>query len=459
MNSVGMYVCGITPYSSSHIGHARCYVVWDTLRRFLSFSGFSVKYVQNFTDVDDKIINKANELKEDPLRLSQKFMEEYFLEFDRLNVKRADEYPKVSTHIPEIIKLIERIIANGLAYESGGDVFFEVGKFEEYGKLSKQSLEDLIQGKRVEINPNKRNPADFALWKSSKPGEPSWDSPWGKGRPGWHIECSAMAEKYLGEMFDLHCGGQDLIFPHHENEIAQSEAASGKAPFAKYWMHNGFVTIKKEKMAKSVGNILNLGDLLEKYDGETIRFFLLMTHYRQPLDYSEESVLQAKGTLASLKNAIWRVEQIKLGGGEIVLGARGISDEKLKSIKNSFISALEDDLNTPMAVSSMFELRDYAFELLGNGAMEANSAANVPIFIQILRLFHEFGGVLGIFEQKDDGKAASISGEEIKRLIEERQRAKENRDYKKADEIRNELKGKGILIEDNKDGSVGWKSD
>ncbi|MFH1750805.1 MAG: cysteine--tRNA ligase [Candidatus Micrarchaeota archaeon] len=466
--AVGMYVCGITPYSSSHIGHARCYVVWDTLRRFLRFSGYSVTYIQNFTDVDDKIINKALEQKADPLKLSQEFIDEYFLKFDKLNVQRADEYPKVTTHIPQIIELIGKIIKNGLAYESKGDVFFEVGKFNEYGKLSKQSLDELIKGKRVEINPGKRNPADFALWKAAKQGEPSWDSPWGKGRPGWHIECSAMAAKYLGEQFDLHCGGQDLIFPHHENEIAQSEAASGKAPFAKYWMHNGFVTVKKEKMAKSVGNILNLKDMLAKYDGETIRFFLLLTHYRGPLDYSEEAVKQAKESLSSLKNAIWRIEQMKIKGygnagqkgSDAIKNGTEITDPTLKSIRGSFVSAMDNDLNTPEAIAAMFKLRDHAFKLMGeDGAFDGKTGAEKSALLaQTLALFHEFGGILGIFEQKKEGILSGIGEDEIKQLIDERQTAKNQKDFKRADEIRNQLKLKGILLEDNKDGSVGWKA-
>ena len=449
-DTVRMYVCGITPYSSSHIGHARCYVVWDTVRRFLKYSGYAVKYIQNFTDVDDKIINKAKELGEDPFELSQRFIDEYFEEFDKLNVLRADAYPKVTEHIADILGLIKKIIANGFAYESAGDVFFEVGKFKEYGKLSKQGLDELIKGKRVEINPNKRNPADFALWKSAKPGEPSWDSPWGRGRPGWHIECSAMSAKYLGEQFDLHCGGQDLIFPHHENEIAQSEAASGKAPFAKYWMHNGFVTIKKEKMAKSIGNILNLRDMLQKYDGETIRFFLLLTHYRQPLDYSDDAVSQAKESLSSLKNAIWRLEDKK------VIAAKEISDPILLKIQNNFISAMDDDLNTPEAIAAMFELRDYAFKLMEKEGVGGNPGLNGPALTQTLFLFKQIGGVLGLFEQKQ-GILAGIGEDEVKRLIEERQMAKKSKDFKRADEIRSELKLKGILLEDNKDGSVTWK--
>ncbi|MFH1257696.1 MAG: cysteine--tRNA ligase [Candidatus Micrarchaeota archaeon] len=441
---VRMYVCGITPYSASHIGHGRCYVVWDTLRRYLAFRGWKTTYVQNFTDIDDKIINKAKELKEDPFKLSARYIEEYFGEFDALNVKRADEYPKVTEHIPEIIGMIGKLIGNGFAYESKGDVFFEVGKFEEYGKLSKQSLDELIKGKRIEINQNKRNPADFALWKSAKEGEPFWDSPWGKGRPGWHIECSAMAAKYLGEQFDLHCGGQDLIFPHHENEIAQAEGASGKKPFAKYWMHNGFVTIRKEKMAKSVGNILPLSEMLKKYDGETVRFFYLSTQYRQPLDYSDESVMQAKESLASLKNAIWRLQQ------KNAVDAEKISDGDLLKIRESFLNAMDDDLNTPEAISVLFELKNFAFEMMDDGEKG-------ELLGECLHLFREFGGILGIFEKEGKGNAGIEEGE-IRRMIAERDDAKKRKDWKRADEIREVLKEKGVQLEDNKDGSTSWRN-
>ncbi len=478
---VGMYVCGITPYSDSHIGHARCYIVWDTLRRFLLHEGFDVKYVQNFTDVDDKIINKANELKVDPLKLPEKYIKEYFEEFDKLNVMRADVYPKVTEHILEIVAMIGKLVEKKFAYLSSGDVFFDVSKFKEYGKLSKQDLDELIRGKRVEVNPNKKNAADFALWKSSKKGEPSWESPWGNGRPGWHIECSAMSEKYLGEKFDLHCGGQDLIFPHHENEIAQSESSSGKKPFAKYWMHNGFVTVKKEKMAKSVGNILNVKEMLKKYDGEEIRFFMLQTSYRQPLDYSDEALKNSTESYESLKNVVWRLEQ-KIGTENIEKReglkqkedgkknegeAKGkkshnfkkakISDTDLIQFRDKFISSMENDINTPEAISVLFEIRDFAFKELerkANGKEDGNKK-----LIETRLLLMELANVLGLLEknQKKD-KKSQISDAEIKKLIDERQQAKAKKDFGRADEIRNQLKEKGVLLEDNKDGSVGWKA-
>ncbi len=473
---VKMYVCGITPYSSSHIGHARCYIIWDTFRRYLEFSGYEVNYIQNFTDIDDKIINKANELNQKPEELAKKHMEEYFQQFDQLNVKRADNYPKVTEHIPAIIELIKTLVENGSAYESKGDVFFEVGKFKEYGKLSKQSLDELIKGKRVEVNPNKRNAADFALWKAAKTGEPAWDSPWGKGRPGWHIECSVMSMKYLGEQLDLHCGGQDLIFPHHENEIAQSEAASGKVPFSKFWLHNGFVTIKREKMAKSEGNILPLSEMLQKYEGETIRFFMLQTHYRQPSDYSEKAVMQAKESLANLKNAIERMEKnigekekttgMLKGGKEIrkddkkdtkIGGNNGENDKvipELEKIRNDFISAMDDDFNTPAAITALFELRDLAFKKMESAEKEDEEKKSE--LGAVLALLKELGGVLGLFK-KAEKKELKVSEKEIEKLIAERQEAKKNKDYSRADEIRKGLKGKGILLEDNKDGSVGWR--
>ena len=470
---VKMYVCGITPYDYSHIGHARCYVTFDIIRRYLEFSGYSVKYVQNFTDIDDKIIKRANEKKEDPIKLANRFITEYFREFDELGVKRADVHPKVTEHITEIIAAIQRIIDNGYAYVSGGDVFFSVKKFKNYGKLSKQSLEDLIKGKRVEINENKKSPEDFALWKSAKDGEPSWDSPWGKGRPGWHIECSAMSAKYLGEQFDIHGGGQDLIFPHHENEIAQSESATGKHPFVKYWLHNGFVTVNKEKMAKSLGNFFTVKDALKSFDGETIRFFILSAHYRQPIDFSSGRLQQAGESLAKLQDVCERISEKTKNKTEEP------SDAQLISIKKDFISAMNDDFNTPLAISILFKLRDYSFEKIEKDDADALK--------QALFLFRQFGSIFGISWKRarrtvsapdstskpaaeknthqpthsrqylDFESMREISDAEIEKLVEERQKARKDKNFKRADDIRDGLKKKGIILEDEKAGKVRWR--
>ncbi|MBI2915859.1 MAG: cysteine--tRNA ligase, partial [Elusimicrobia bacterium] len=291
--AVRIYVCGITPYDETHLGHARCYVFFDTVRRTLIQSGFQVTYIQNFTDIDDKIIARAQSLGRAPQAVADQFIADYFSRTSLLGILPADRYPRVTQMVPEIVRFIEGLVQKGLAYPSGGDVFYSVEKFGEYGKLSKRDLKDMEAGARVDVNENKRNPLDFALWKSAKPGEPFWDSPWGKGRPGWHIECSVMSINNLGESFDLHGGGQDLIFPHHENEIAQSEGLTGK-PFAKYWLHNGFVTVNREKMSKSLGNFFTLREIFEKVPPAVVRLFLLSRHYRTPLDFSDDLLDQAK---------------------------------------------------------------------------------------------------------------------------------------------------------------------
>ncbi|MEW6329461.1 MAG: cysteine--tRNA ligase, partial [Candidatus Micrarchaeota archaeon] len=300
---IQMYVCGVTPYDYSHLGHARTYAAFDVIKRYFEYRGYKVRYIQNITDIDDKIIKRANEVGADPLKLSLEFQKSALEDMDALKIARADKYPKVTEHIPEIIALIKKLISRGYAYETEDGVYFEVEKFPDYGKLSKQSLDEIKAGARVEIDEKKRNPADFALWKKAKPGEPFFESPWGKGRPGWHIECSAMSMKYLGDNFDIHGGGRDLIFPHHENEIAQSEGATGKQ-FVKYWLHTGFLSVNKEKMAKSLGNFITIKDALKKHDADSLRLFYALTHYRSPIDFSDKNVEYAHNALEGLRNTL-----------------------------------------------------------------------------------------------------------------------------------------------------------
>ncbi len=445
---IGMYVCGITPYDASHLGHARCYITWDVLRRYLEFSGFHVTHVQNFTDIDDKIIKKAHEVGEDPVALAKRFSDLFFEEFDRLGVQRAHHYPTVSGHIPEIVALISKLVKKGVAYESAGDVLFEVGKFKEYGKLSHQHVSDLVKGKRVEPGENKRHPEDFALWKSAKPGEPSWESPWGKGRPGWHIECSAMSAKYLGEQFDVHCGGQDLMFPHHENEIAQSEAASGKKPFVTLWMHNGFVTVKSDKMAKSLGNFMTVAEALSKHSPQAIRFFMLSTHYRQPIDYNEKALTAAQQSYNTLENARMRWAEALEGS---VKKPKSV-DAQVEELALAFFDALDDDFNIPLGISILYQLRDYGFAALEKYEQEPSQAAHDAL-ANALEALEKAMGVLGFAREN---RTAQVNEKEIEGLVAQREKARKAKDYKKSDEIRALLKSKGIELEDSKDG-VKWR--
>ncbi len=459
---VGMYVCGVTPYDQCHIGHARAGVVFDVVNRYLRFKGYDVKYVTNFTDVDDKIIQRANELKTDPFKLAQQYIDEYFTEFDALGVKRADVYCKATEHIIDMIRIIEGLVAKGYAYEVGGDVFFEVKKFKDYGRLSGQPLSELIAGARVEVSEKKRNPEDFALWKAAKPGEPSWDSPWGKGRPGWHIECSAMSMKYLGESFDIHGGGADLVFPHHENEIAQSEAFTEKRlsdktirkPFARYWLHNGMVTVDGEKMAKSAGNFVTLADALKKYDAEVLRYFLVSTHYRSPLDFTEERMEIARNSLQRFYDAYFdvfqeiedpqREEVYMLTKEEEIVG-------KLRDYRRRFEEAMDDDINTPQALSELFRFRDGIYAFINDGSVGKNSLRNV------METYKKLLFVLGLLERAGERlKARGVSSQAIQELIRRREQLRDEGKYGEADAIRNQLKEKNISLEDTPRG-VRWK--
>ncbi|MHA1643711.1 MAG: cysteine--tRNA ligase [Candidatus Freyarchaeota archaeon] len=449
---VGMYVCGPTVYDYSHVGHARSYVAFDVIRRYLEYKGYIVIYIQNITDVDDKIIKRANELGEDPLSLSKRLTEAYFEDMEKLNVKRANIHPKVSDHIPEIIEFIDRLIKEGYAYEVDGNVYFSVAKAKDYGKLSHQSMENILAGARVEVDKNKRDPRDFALWKKVKPGEIFWESPWGNGRPGWHIECSAMAIKYLGPSIDIHGGGMDLIFPHHECEIAQSEAYTGK-PFVKYWIHNGFVTINKEKMSKSLGNFFTIREVLEKYDGETLRFFLLSTHYRSQIDYSDKHLQEAKQALQRIRGAINKlktlIKQCQAEPKEPCEEERELMEQVRKS-KQKFMDAMDDDFNTREAMPAIFELTRMV------NSLDVSSRISRSTLEEALQTYNEFGKILGLFQEERRETDEETVGKLVDLLIELRNRFRKEKDWKTADYIRERMREAGILLEDSKEGTT-WK--
>ena len=440
---IRMYVCGPTVYNYFHIGNARPVLIFDTFRRYMEYRGYEVNYVQNFTDVDDKIIRRAQEEGMDSLEVSEKYIEEYFKDADALGIRRATHHPKVTDTIPDIIAYIEKLIEKGNAYVSDGDVYYDTSTFETYGKLSGQSLDDLEAGARIEVNEQKRHPADFALWKAKKPGEPSWPSPWGEGRPGWHIECSVMSTKFLGETIDIHAGGQDLIFPHHENEIAQSEAYSDK-PFARYWMHNGYININNEKMSKSKGNFFTVRDILAQYEAEVLRFFILSAQYRNPINFSEELIMQASNGLERLYNAKENLLYAVETGEDAPLTVTEVEIlSGLRRHKERFIEAMDDDLNTADGIAAIFELvRDINSNLQGSPtkAFAENAYA----------LLMELAGVLGILGREKGGLDA-----EIEALIAERQDARKSKDFAKSDEIRDKLKAMGIVLEDTPQG-VKW---
>lgn len=454
LRTVKMYVCGPTTYNFIHLGNARPIVVFDTVRRYLEYLGYDVIYVQNFTDVDDKIIKKAQEENMKPSALAEKYIEEYYRDADALNVKRATIHPQVSTHIYEIIQFVQGLIDKGYAYEVDGDVYFAVERFESYGKLSKRNLADLQAGARVEVDERKVHPADFALWKKAKHGEPQWQSPWGMGRPGWHIECSAMSAKYLGPSFDIHAGGFDLTFPHHENEIAQSEALYG-APMAKYWMHNGFITVNAEKMSKSLGNFFLLREILEKYPPEVVRFYLLSTHYRSPLDFDDQKLEAAEKGYERLVTT-YRVMEETLAQKESEtkeLSPDGILfHEQIHSLGKRFSAAMNDDFNTALALAVIFDFARQINIFIAGGVFGKESLKLLSLAKELLR---EFTDILGL-KLNEQNKIEPFLVEYIERQIENRQEAKKNKDYKKADQIRDELKEKGVILEDTPQG-VRWR--
>lgn len=442
---VRMYSCGPTVYNYFHIGNARPFIVFDVLRRFLEYTGYEVTFIQNFTDVDDKIINRSHEEGIAPSEVSEKYIREYFIDADGLGIKRANAHPKVSEHMPEIIAMIKTLEEKGLAYNVDGNVYYRVDEFEDYGKLSKQSIDDLRSGARIDVNDEKQSPLDFALWKKKKEGEPFWESPWGQGRPGWHIECSAMSKKHLGETIDIHGGGQDLIFPHHENEIAQSEGSCGK-PFANYWVHNGYINIDNEKMSKSKGNFFTVRDIAKKFDLEVVRMFLLMAHYRSPVNFSEPLLQQAATALERLYTAKFQMSfLLENATAETATTAESQWMDSLAKYKKDFVAAMEDDINTADAIAVIFELvRDL------NSNLDANSSR--PAIIAGQALFTELTNVLGLAVKE---KETNLD-EAVEDLIAQRQAARKAKDFKRADEIRDELLAMGIVLEDTREG-VKWK--
>jgi cysteinyl-tRNA synthetase len=442
---VRMYVCGPTVYNYIHIGNARPTIIFDTLRRYLEYRGYEVTYVQNFTDVDDKIIKRSNEEGISSEEVANKYIDEYFKDADGLGVKRATIHPRVTDNIQEIIEFVKELEEKGFAYEVNGDVYFDTKKFEGYGKLSKQNQDELEAGARIEVNSQKRHPMDFVLWKSKKEGEPGWNSPWGEGRPGWHIECSVMSNRYLGETIDIHAGGQDLTFPHHENEIAQSEARSGKT-FSNYWIHNGYININNEKMSKSKGNFFTVRDISNSYDLEIVRFFMLSAHYRNPVNFSDEMLNQAKAGLERLYNTKERLEFILSNLEESSMSEVESSLVcELNSYRQKFIDSMDDDINTADAVSVIFELAKF----INSNVAECSSKEFAQ---KNLDLFNELTNVLNIVNKKKDNNL----DEEIEKLIQKRTDAKKNKDFALADSIREELLNMGIVLEDTRQG-VKWK--
>jgi cysteinyl-tRNA synthetase len=442
-----IYACGPTVYNFIHIGNARPICVFDVLRRYLEYRGIKVSFVQNFTDIDDKIIRRANEEHTDYQSVSRRYIEEYKIDAAGLNVRPATVHPRATENIDEILSIVSSLVEKGYAYPAAnGDVYFRTKKDPEYGKLSHQPIDDLMSGARIAVGEQKEDPLDFALWKGSKPGEPSWDSPWGKGRPGWHIECSAMARRYLGKTIDIHCGGQDLVFPHHENEIAQSECCNG-VPFAHYWMHNAYLNINNKKMSKSLGNFFTVREVAEQYGYEPIRFLMISAHYRTPINYNEEIIGQCRASLERLYNCrgnlAFLLQHAPSGEKE---GEKELR-QKLKGYEGKFIAAMDDDLNTADALSALFDL---AKEI--NTSLTAETAPSKEMCSFALELFDRLADVLGLLYAKKDNSA----DEEIEALIAERTKARKEKNWAEADRIRDELKARHVVLEDTPNG-VKWK--
>jgi cysteinyl-tRNA synthetase len=450
---VGMYVCGVTVYAASHIGHARSALVFDVIRRYLRFKGYQVRFVKNFTDVDDKIIKRAAEEGVTAKDVSERYIAEYRADMASLGVLPPDVEPKATEHVPQMITLIQRLCERGVAYVVDGDVYFEVARFPPYGRLSGKNLDELLAGARVDVDERKRDPRDFALWKTAKPGEPSWPSPWGLGRPGWHIECSAMGMQYLGESFDLHGGGEDLVFPHHECEVAQSEAATGK-PFVRYWLHNGFVNMGAEKMSKSVGNVLEIKALVARHDAEAMRLYLLGTHYRHPLDFAEERIDEAARALQRLRTLVTEAERIAAKGTPPPGADAGLFDETAAH-RARFEAAMDDDFNTPQALGVLFDL---ARQLQGARAELSEGRLGAGAFLMAVGELVTLGRVLGLLEPKTE--AARPVDPQLKAKVESliwlRQEARKRRDFGEADRLRDELVSIGVVVEDSRDGTT-WR--
>ncbi|MEH7343925.1 cysteine--tRNA ligase [Bacillus sp. JJ1532] len=442
---VKMYVCGPTVYNYIHIGNARPPIVFDTVRRYFEYRGYDIKYISNFTDVDDKLIRAANELGEEVPVIAERFIDAYFSDVSALGCKRADAHPRVTESMDIIIEFIEALIEKGYAYESEGDVYYHTRKFKEYGKLSHQSIDELRSGARIAVGEKKEDALDFALWKAAKEGAIYWDSPWGEGRPGWHIECSAMAKKYLGETIDIHAGGQDLAFPHHENEIAQSEAVSGKT-FARYWMHNGYINIDNEKMSKSLGNFVLVHDIIKNHDPQVLRFFMLSVHYRNPINYSEELLENTRAGLERIKTSYQNLKHRQETSADLTENNQEWLD-KIAAQHEEFIKAMDDDFNTANAISVLFELSKLANYYL----MEKNTS------LQVIKAFtKEFEDLFQVLGLTLDFPKEDLLDEEIERLIQERIQARKDRNFQLADQIRDQLKDMNIILEDTPQG-IRWK--
>jgi len=443
---VNMYTCGLTVYDESHIGHARSLYIFDVIRRYLEYRSFKVKFVRNITDIDDKIINRANELKVDWGGLARKYIDRYYEDLAALGIKKADFEPRATENIPDMIKYIEGLIAKGYAYVTDSGVYFSVRKFKGYGKLSGQSIEQMLTGVRKEPDEAKEDPLDFALWKISKENEPYWESPWGRGRPGWHIECSVMSQKFLKtDTLDIHAGGRDLIFPHHENEIAQAEALSEK-PLAQYWIHHGLLTINGQKMAKSLGNFVTIKDFINKYkDPDLLKLFFLSAHYSHPIDYTDEKIEEARGALERILILIEKIDKlgVKLSNYQTV--------KEIEKIKNKFIQAMDDDFNTPQGLAAIFALINLANKNIDNIEFIASAKKTLQEMLDIFGITLKRPD-LNIFVYEN-----IIVDDEVELKIQERNKARKNRDYTLSDKIRKELEEKGIIVEDTKDGETIWR--
>ena len=460
---VGIYVCGVTVYDLCHIGHARSAIVFDVLVRYLRARGFDVTYVRNFTDVDDKIIERARQLEREPADLAQEFIDAFYEDMGALGVLNADVEPRATEHIDHMIQMIEKLIERGFAYVGGGDVFYSVETFKEYGKLSGRKLEDMRAGSRIAVDERKKHPMDFVLWKEAKPDEPQWPSPWGPGRPGWHMECSVMSNHFLGSTFDIHGGGEDLVFPHHENERAQSMAAND-APFARYWIHNGFVTVESEKMSKSLGNFLTIRDALKSYHPEVLRLFLLSQHYRSPLDFSKKAVLALQTGLVRIYRTLQRLEALigETQGDNDVPGSGFLPAEQGDPFLQDFVRSMDDDLNTAGALGAMFEKVKDVNKLMDEYVDKPDKGILKQLENDRYHLFSA-AGILGILEESPEdflkklsSYAESIDADEVERMIEERTRARAEKDWARADAIRDRLQEMGVMLEDGPHGTT-WR--
>jgi cysteinyl-tRNA synthetase len=465
--AIGIYVCGITAYDVCHIGHARAAIVFDVVVRYLRSKGYEVTYVKNFTDIDDKIINRANKEGVSITEISERYIKSHDEDMAALGVLTPTVVPRATEHMKEMIALISSLEEKGFAYSVDGDVYFSISNYRQYGGLSGRNLEEMMAGARVDVNDKKKNPLDFALWKKSKEGEPSWESPWGKGRPGWHIECSAMSRRYLGETFDIHGGGEDLIFPHHENEIAQSMASTGK-PLANYWMHNGFVKINSEKMSKSLGNIFPVREILKNYHPEVLRLFMLQSHYRSPVDYSEDSLTEARAGLLRGYRTLQLIKELqgKITAANQVSKKSAAQEEsyisKFKELKEKFNEAMDDDFNTAQALGYVFD----TVRLINNFIVDEKnmpSSGKAKILAEAKKVFDHFGAVLGIFQSDADHffisdketelRKRGLNIDEIENLVKQRQSAREEKDWSRADDIRKKLSQLNIVLKDSADGT------